>query len=143
MFYKPTKFKIEELVSKDILAKYGEARLWYVFDPNLLYTIDRLSIRYGGLRCNNWADGGQFSLRGLRPEDTATGAALSMHKFGKATDLDSLKGIKPEELRQDILKNPNCDDFKFITCIESDVNWLHIDTRNYDKEKNGILIVKP
>lgn len=143
MFYKPEKFKIEELVNRDTLLKFGESRLWYVFDPELLYTADRISKRYGGMRCNNWADGGQFSLRGLRPMDSSTGAALSQHKFARALDLDSLKGITPEEMRKDILKNPNCDDFKYITCIEADVNWLHFDTRNHNKEKYGILIVKP
>jgi hypothetical protein len=44
-------------------------------------------------------------------------------------------------IREDILQNKYPDDFKYITCIEMDVSWLHIDCRNYDKLNNGIKLI--
>ena len=35
------------------------------------------------------------------------------------------------------------EDFKYITCIEDKVSWLHFDVRNWNKKEDGILVVNP
>ena len=53
---------------------------------------------------------------------------LSQHKFGRALD-PKFKHVSAEEVRQEILSDPHCEDFKYIRCIEMDVSWIHFDTR--------------
>ncbi len=62
------------------------------------------------------------------------GAKYSQHRFGRAVDFD-VKGISAETVRNDIRKGY----FSEITCIEADVNWVHIDVRN----ANRLLEVHP
>ena len=106
-------------------------------DWRVLYTADRIRERYGKpVRVNNWhyvKRGHIYRYRGFRPY-ALIGAALSQHCFGRGLDGD-VEDVSAEEVRQDILKNPDCENFKYITALELGVNWLHFDCRGHDKSK--------
>ena len=145
LMYIPQHFKIHELVPREIYESYPRKKhinLWFLFDDRVLYTQDSLRNRYGKMICNTWFWGGQSEYRGWRPQDCVYGSQLSQHKRGCA--IDSLPQETPvEAIRKDILADPWHDDFKFITCIEENISWLHQDSRNWDKSESGIFIIIP
>ncbi len=94
------------------------------------------------MNANTWFWGGQHQYRGWRPWDCEVGAFLSQHKFGRSFDLVPVD-LHAEEIRKDIKKDPNQNEFKYITCIEDGIGWLHFGTRNWNRTKHGILYVKP
>ena len=143
--YIPDHFKIHELVPQEIYESYPTRKrinLWFLFDDRVLYTQDRLRNRYGKMICNTWYWGGQYQYRGWRSQDCEYGTLISQHKRGCAVDSIPLEETV-EHIRRSILADPWHDDFKYITCIEDGVPWLHQDSRNWDKNKHGIFIVRP
>lgn len=145
LFYKPKHFKLEELVPPDLFEKYKDNKhiLWYQFDPRSLFSIDKLRELFGKCKINDWLWGGDYTQSGLRTQDSEYFSFLSQHTRARAFD-PKFSDHSPEEVRKYILDNPNKEELKYITCIEEDTpTWVHIDTRNYDKDKNGILVVKP
>ena len=137
--YKCEHFQIEELVDKATYDKFGE-QAWMFFDPAILFSLDGVRDYFGKpVTVNNWKAGGPFQWRGLRPRSCDIGAEYSIHRFGGATDLD-VKGLTAEEVRQEILKNKDHEKFRLINCMEADVLWLHMDTRNIS---DRIRIVHP
>lgn len=136
--YIPQHFKIEELTSPDICDPLN-VHQWFLFDDRILLTADYLRRRYGALECNTWLWHGNYVYRGFRPWNCKTGSTNSQHKLGRALDLIPLK-VTVDEIREEIIADPYREEFKFITAIESNVSWLHIDCRNYDKARNGLLI---
>lgn len=139
MDYVPKYFQIYELVPKSTYELFEHERrlnqLWWLFDPRILKAADRIRERYGKMVANTWWWGGQHQYRGWRPPGCNVGARYSQHRFGRALDLIPTV-VSVEEIRRDIKAGEN---FGFITCIEDDVSWLHIDCRNYQ----GLLIVHP
>jgi hypothetical protein len=142
--YIPKYFKLYELLPKEFYEgnKHKGDRLWAMFDDRILYTQDRLRLRYGPMICNDWHWGGYNQYRGWRPFDCKIGAYLSQHKFARAIDSRSTK-VSSEEIRKDIRSNIWHEDFKYITCIEDGVSWLHISCQNWDKKEKGLLIIRP
>ena len=138
--YQPKYFKLYELLPKEFYKE--DINIWFIFDYRLLWTIDRLRIKWGKLVANTWHWGGQNQYRGYRPFDCNVGAKLSQHKFGRAIDLIPLEA-SVDEIRKDIINKTYAPDYQHITCIEEDVSWLHIDVRNWDKRNNNVLIIKP
>jgi len=139
----PDSFELYELFPRYFYNLHrAEQKLWGVFDDRLLYSMDRLRKRYGPLVANDWYWGGRNQFRGWRPTDCDVGAEFSQHKYGRGVDLEPVK-VSVDQIRADISGNPFCEDFKFITCVEMDVSWLHIDVRNHDKAKHGILRIYP
>lgn len=136
--WQPKHFILEELVPPDLHAAHPGRVLWGLLDPRLLWTIDALRERYGPLVCNDWASGGRFRYRGLRPSDCAEGAALSDHRFGRAVDLAPRRATA-EEVRADIRAAPDSEPFQHITVVEEGVSWLHIGFRNHQRDRDGIL----
>lgn len=132
-------FELYELLPQDFYINYkNNNNIWFCFDGRILETVDRLRARYGRLIANDWYWGGQNQYRGWRPFNCEVGAKLSQHKFGRAIDLIP-KEITVDEIRNDIKKNYESDDtFRYITCIEDGVGWLHVDCRYY---KYGLLII--
>ena len=104
-------------------------RLWMMFDYELLLTVHHMRKRYGTVYLNNWYWGGDKQYRGWRPFHTTVGAYLSQHKFGRAVDM-VFKFYSAERIRNDILASPYSTAFKFITGIEMEVSWVHIDVGN-------------
>jgi len=132
MIQKPRYFKLEELVPQSLYYAHQENpdRLWWCLDARVLWTADKIRMRYGKLLANTWLWGGSHQERGLRLLTTQTGAILSQHKFGRALDLVPLN-VTAEEIRQDIFAHPKLDEYKYIRAIEASVAWLHFDVRNW------------
>ena len=137
MDYIPKYFKPYELIPKATyeLLKNKPWIIWQLFDFRVLYVGDAIRKRYGKMIANTWYWGGRHQYRGWRPAKCKIGATYSQHRFGRALDLDPQE-VTAEEIRQDIKKGEN---FRYISCIEDGVPWLHFDVRNY----KGLLIVRP
>lgn len=128
--YRPEFFQLHELVPKDVYQDYPEHILWSVFDPYILMTADGLRRRYGKMVANTWYWGGLNQFRGWRPPWCSIGAPLSMHRFGRAIDLDPVE-VTAEEIRDDMRRLPDIIlAFKYITRVEDKVSWLHVDRAN-------------
>ncbi|WP_347368006.1 D-Ala-D-Ala carboxypeptidase family metallohydrolase [Vibrio vulnificus] len=132
--YKSKYFKAYELVPADIFNKRGEAALELI-DPRLLITLDQLREKLQKpITINNYKWNGAFSQRGLRSRsfyksDKDYQDSLSQHKYGRAVDFD-VKGMTAQQVREFIHANRSM--FPYITFIETDVNWVHVDVRNGD-----------
>ncbi len=121
-------FKIEEFFPPSMLLKYSEDRLWSLMDSRIVWTADQLRERFGKAIINDLPFGGMNQFRGFRPFDCETGAELSQHKFGRAIDI-TFAGWTTPFLRRYIKDHPSFKGFQYITYIEDDVPWLHIDCR--------------
>ena len=139
--YIPQYFKLYEWLPKDFYFSHKDLgdKLWLMFDYRILWTYDQLRKRYGKVVMNDWFWGGNNQYRGWRPWNCSIGAELSQHKFGRAGD--SIFTIPAEKIRQDILNNEFDNDFQYISAIEKNVSWLHIDCRNL-KDNNGIELIE-
>lgn len=138
MYYSPIYFQVHELVHPNIYKKFGDLSLMFL-DANMLWTIDQLRIRYGSATINNYFWKGSRIDSGLRDITSTTGSPYSLHRFGKAFDL-IFKNITAEEIRQDIIKNPNDEIFKHIKRVEwkkrgVPISWLHIDSANINNNR--------
>ena len=143
MIYIPKHFKIYELIPREEYCKYIKRKgdkLWLMFDRNLLITIDVLREKFGTLVINDWYWGGENQYRGWRPMNILLGAELSQHKFGRAVDFTPQK-VTVNEVREYIRANQDL--YPLISAMEDEVNWCHVDTRNWDRSKRGILFFKP
>jgi len=143
--YKCKYFKIYELIDRFTYEKFGE-EAWMFLNPLALISIDGVreffTIKRGKdvpFTINNWQGGGKFQFRGLRPIFYTAGALYSQHRLGNGFDGD-LKNISAEEARQEILANKDHELLKHITCIETNINWVHLDCRNIS---DRIRIVEP
>jgi hypothetical protein len=138
--YKCKHFKIKELVHPDFLKMTDEETLWKIFDPDLLYFIDRVREQFGEVIIN----GGSLVDCGLRLPDSKTGAKFSAHKYGRAFDLhivgiekknlekpkkiEQYEGIR-QEIIDEVLYEPQPPiDYKIN--FETGIYWLHVDTFN-------------
>ena len=138
--YRPTHFRIEELVTPGIFQMYG-VRAFSLFDSRLLWTADAVRGYFDKpVRCNNWHNDGTFTQRGYRPPDSLIGAETSEHRFGRALDIDVI-GLGAEEVRQEILSRQERDAFQYITRLEVGVNWVHFDLKN--TLEDHIITFKP
>jgi hypothetical protein len=68
----------------------------------------------------------------LRTEGSPFGTEYSQHRFGRAADC-IFADVTAEQVRQDVLDNPDDEDFKYITSIELGVDWFHFDVRNCNR----------
>ncbi len=109
VLYKTKHFSIKELVSHDTHNRAEEAnalhKLWYLFDTNLLLSIDRLrEFLNCSVSINTWAWGGDFNESGFRDFDSNISSIYSQHRRGNAADL-KFKSDKwtPEKLREHML----------------------------------------
>ena len=149
MIYVPRHFPIEELVPPETISSVPDSkkyRLWMLFDPLALFTLDRLRDRYGSMIVNNYSYGGANKYCGYRPPECTVGSAFSQHRFGRAFDPHPKK-ITAEEIREDI-KKMSFDDLasigiEHIRRMETDISWLHFDTGNWGLAQGEILFFKP
>lgn len=137
--YYPKYFKIHELVPPNIYKRYKERAIMFL-DSRIVYMADLLREELD-VPCtiNNYYWEGNYSNSGLRDFTSRIGSKYSQHKFGRALDL-KFKNIKAETVRQHILTNQ--DKYKFITRMEKNVSWVHIDNANVKSEK-GIILFSP
>ena len=139
--YRTDRFALYELLPKYEYSVLSEATGWGLFDPRMLWTLDRLQERFGTAIMNDWYWGGSNQFRGWRPFACSVGAEWSTHKFGRAGDI-MFKHCAAEEVRAHVLANPEDEAYQFITCIEMKVDWFHFDTRNFNTAR-GILKIYP
>ena len=138
MKYVPKHFKFYELVPHEIYLEFGEGSR-FLFDDRILRTADQIREFFNKpVVCNNWYWGGRKNFRGFRPADCTIGALFSQHKFGRALDL-TINGVTSVQAR-DIIMNHQAQ-FPYITRIEDNVPWLHIDCANV--HHNGIHLFQP
>ena len=135
MAYRPKNFELHELVSKQVLEKYGETA-WQFFDPRLLKTLDWLRERLGKrITVNNWHWKGRFSQRGFRCnldplplKFTSKGVIYcSPHFCGQGADFD-VEGMSSGEVRLWIVEHQ--DELPYPIRLEGKVNWVHLDVRD-------------
>jgi hypothetical protein len=131
-------FKAYELVSKEDYEKMGDAKVWEIFDPNLIEVIDLIKEHFphGTMTINNWFWGGDRQWSGLRTPNSKYYSLKSMHSYGKAIDA-VFSQYTADEVRSFVISNPQL--FPHIKGIETDITWLHIDVRNRDE----VLLFKP
>ena len=129
--YKCKHFGIKELVSKGVYTARGE-KAWALLDDRMLQTIDLLREKYGSITVNDWSWGGKSQSRGLRTAHSPYFSKYSQHTFGRACDC-IFKDVTAEQVRQDILADPDDPAFRFINSFEEGVSWLHFDVRNCDR----------
>jgi uncharacterized protein YcbK (DUF882 family) len=135
--YKCKHFSIKELVPKDIYELRVESACWELFDSGLLRVIDRLRDNLKRpITVNTWHVGGKFSQRGYR--NAKVGASKSMHIYGKALDFD-VKGMSANAVRKHITDNYHL--YPEIRRMETDINWVHIDTKETGVSK--LITFKP
>ncbi len=134
-FYKCKHFCIYELVDRYTFEKFGEDA-WMFLQQKALMSIDGIREFFSELKgkdvpvtVNNWYWAGGLQYRGLRPVYYTSGATHSQHRFGNSFDLD-VKGVSAEDVRKEILANKDNELLKYITCIETNISWVHVDCRN-------------
>lgn len=124
-------FYLDEFVDPETYKAWGNKSIWFI-DPKVIRIAQLLRDLVGApVTINNWWDGGQYKLSGLRPLDANIGAKLSQHKFGRGIDV-KVKGMKPNEVHE--LITYHLSDFQEVglTTMEH-VNltptWTHLDVR--------------
>lgn len=143
--YIPEHFTIQEMVPPTLhkeIAGRGPAWAWTtLFDYRLLVTMDYLRNEFGRMEVNTWNRGGGLMYRGFRPCSCTVGALLSQHRFGRGVDMFPLD-TEVEVVRRAILSNPGSPRYKYIGAIETDIPWLHLDTRER-LASNQIMTFRP
>lgn len=123
-------YKIQELVSEKIFHTYGQKAWWFI-DTTLIRTLDTIrEMSNNPVTVNNWVFGGDNEHRGLREPGVDIGAYMSLHKLGKAADIN-IKGFTDKEVYNFIFKNIG--KLPYIKGIQLGDGYVHIDVRNrYD-----------
>ena len=134
-------FSLQEFIDPDTYKRFGTSSVWFI-DPKIVTLAQFIRERLGKpCTINNWSSGGQYQYSGFRPPKCSVGASMSQHRFGRAIDL-KVKGMKADEVREDIIQNFDIYKKVGLTTIEDGAfapTWCHIDIRDTE----GLLIVKP
>jgi hypothetical protein len=128
--YKPIHFQVKELVSPSVYAQRGESAL-ELLDSRIVWTFDALREYFNvPMIINNGKDYTQCGFR----NDSEVGAVYSQHRYGRAGDLHCK--LNYDTMRKEIIAKWKTEQaFRFITAIELNVNWLHIDCRNTNRQE--------
>lgn len=150
-------FQIQELVSPrwhQAARNAGKLDLlWQALDARVLRAVDLLRERFGPLIVNNWAIGGPRGESGLRESDSATGALISPHKFGRAVDFVS-RTVTPDEIYQDMVRcgglepgfrsraDARASPWAGVARIEyaPGMTWTHIDVADAGNDDGSIRV---
>ena len=143
--YTPKYFSIEEIFPKNLVKQGNHKQLWRLMDDRILWTADQLRKLFGTIIINDYMWGGKNQYRGFRDFQALIdldylsehldiipkwSSFTSQHCFGRALDC-KFKNELVQDVRSFIIKNEDREEFKYITAIEKEVSWLHIDVRNY------------
>ena len=145
---------LDEYIPRELYIQYQDRPhiLRGLIDDRLPLADQALRDKFGAVTINNWwgLTDAQFEIEivktkdrwirnesGLRIFGTVTGAKLSQHFFGRASD-KIFKNATAEEVREYIKKWYR---ILGITCIEDNVSWVHSDIRNTGSDE--LLIVNP
>lgn len=134
-----TNLFLDEYLPKDIYLKYANRPqiLLGLIDERLIKADQLLRDKFGAVTINNWWVGGNREWSGLRTKESPYYSLTSQHTFGRASD--KLFAHAPAEVVRKYIQ-ANWKELG-ITCIESDVSWVHSDVRNWNGSE--ILIVRP
>lgn len=121
-------FFLDELIHPDYYD--GTKRPLRFLDMRAVDGLQFLRDKLGDpITVNNWAVGGDFMFSGLRPMNSAIGARLSAHKFGRAFDPKCASG--PALIHQIIRENEGeliqSQRITRVEKIEFTPTWAHID----------------
>lgn len=96
-----------------------------LLDKRLIQADQMLRDEFGPTTINNWIHDGPRNWSGIRTPESLDYSFTSQHPYGRASD-KIYTDASAEEVRRYIKKH-----WKElgITCIESDVGWVHSDTR--------------
>lgn len=147
-YYEPKYFKPQEIFPWSVILahtyspQYGDTvidqKIWRLMDWRILWTMDKIRERFGPTIMNDYLWGGKNQYRGFRSivelveinKDLKNKFSLtSQHCFGRGADSKNPK-YSAEEIREDIKKHPNLEQLQYITAVEADVDWLHVDCRS-------------
>lgn len=119
-------FKTHEFFDNETYELLGDNAM-RLLDIRLKMTIDSIRKVLGiPMLINNGKD---LQNRCYRTLKSNVGAKEGGHYKGMAVDFD-LQGKTADETRKLIYKN--IDRFPYIRCIETDVNWVHIDVMDWN-----------
>lgn len=133
-------FRLHELVSKDVLYRYGE-QAWSFFDPRLLEFLDWMREEIERpITINDWFWGGGCSQKGFRENlcelvserSKANKLYCSAHMRGMAVDM-IVEGMTTKEVHEWLRTNKHR--LPHPIRVEK-VSWIHIDVAivNYKQE---------
>jgi hypothetical protein len=123
-------FQDHELVPPAIYGSDEVLSVWYI-SPFQIRTLEFLRKRYGITYVNTYKMGGDRTEAGTRTPFTSTGADWSFHKLALASD-PQFEDVGPDEVREDIIKNPVTFLELGITTLEHGSlapTWVHYDGR--------------
>lgn len=134
--YRIQRFRGYEFVPPEVYAALGERVFQYIIDVRTQVTADQLRKFFGvpvlindwwwkkrqGISRRRWK-----TMRGYRPPRSRTGARYSQHRFGRAFDC-TIVGVSATQARDVIINHAS--KFPYITRIEDNVEWLHVDCAN-------------
>jgi hypothetical protein len=145
--YQPKSFAWYELIDEHLYTKltndYGKKKskevMSRMFDPRLLWTLDKLRDRFGTTYINTWhsmfrqVTDKPRNWAGFRPHDGPY-AELSQHRFGRAAD-PIWNTISAQEVREIIIQERDNPDWQYITEIEmtlfgKPISWFHFAVAN-------------
>lgn len=126
-YYQLKYFQPQEVVPPEIFKSKGMDSL-LVMDARILWTLDALRGYFAvPILVNNWSVGGSMSQRGYRTDiDMLLKTPLSQHRFGRAVDFE-ISGITSQQFRDKAKNGELAMQLQYITRIENDVDWCHID----------------
>ena len=134
-------FSLVEFVPPEVYEKYLGNSIWFL-DSKIFVMAQFIRDRFGKpITINNWHSGQSRRESGFRKPLSSTGASFSQHRYGRAIDF-FIKGIEPDEIRRDIIKNFNLYQPTGLTTLEENTpTWVHVDCRN--TATNNLLVVYP
>jgi len=139
--YKPTNFKITELVPKEIYEKYGE-QAWQFIDSRLLKNLQFMREKLGrAILVNNYSKG--LENRCFDPKKAYGGSreGCSQHTMGRGVD-GTVSGMTTEQVHTWIKEHYKEFPEPCITLenLEDTPTWFHMDVRYRDYD-GSILFV--
>ena len=123
-------FSVIELVSREVYHRFRDDSI-YLFDLQMLLTIDAVRSYFGKTIVNTWSMGGDLNYRGYRAFNENIGSERSMHHFGRAFDF-TVENVKADIILKEIKAKPSL--FPYITRMYKVTdNTVHIDNKGERK----------
>lgn len=160
MYLMPKYFKAEEFFSPSVIEeekkKGSIGMIWRLIDSRIIWTADKIREHFCGIGkqgntdvmiMNDYLWGGKNKYRGYRSieidiiKNKNNFSSTSQHCFGRGIDY-KFRHTTVDEVRNDILNNPNAERYQYITAVELEVSWNHNDVRSWNKAQNGIFAFK-
>lgn len=125
-------FKDVEFIPKNMYAERGQRSI-RCMDRNIILCAQFIRDRFGrGMHINNYCYGGNREWSGIRTPESPYYSKWSMHTWGKAFDFifsrDHSQDLA-DEVREDIRNNYELYRQFGVGGIETNISWIHIDTR--------------